>query len=493
MSEPTKKWKDDKVDVSRLKLDLQNPRLPKYVKDVQDENKTRDHLLRKEHVTRIAQSIAQNGYHYSAVSIAYEDKDGYLIVLDGNRRLAACQLLVNPALAADAKTQKEYERLSAGLPHGALSSIKVAIAPSRKAAEKEIWDIHVSPTAKPWLVLQKLRMYRNLIETGDYDVATASQEYGLTEHSFKKELATLYLYERIDEKTDDKGQEELLKSGFNKIERILLSNNGKKLLDFTVENDGKVTVKNAERFDENITKLTPFVVEPNRVAAQATQGDIMEIVYSQVDPVLFPDSKKSKAPIAPAPIPAPNEQPAGGKKEEIAGTLSKVDWVTDAEYRQYAGADRVKSILEELKKNKPAKGQNLNVVSIALRVVIELAVYDVLKQKGHIQTIIDGERAEIKKQNAARAKKSAPLLPPLQKNWTPTLAQMFDFMLVEANRVILDPQERKALTRLIQTKAAYMTDLNSFMHNVSYKPTEQDTKDIWDTFGRQVFDIIKKI
>lgn len=480
-------WKDDLVNVSKLKLDLQNPRLPKYVKDLQDENNIRDYLLQKENVTRIARSIANNGYHHSAISIVYKDTDGKLVVLDGNRRLAASQLLASPALVADAKVRKEYEQLAETMPDGALSSIKVTIAPSRKAAEKEIWDIHVTPTAKPWEVLQKLRMYRNLIETGDYDVASAAQEYGMTEGKFKGELAKLYLYEELNEKTDEKGQEELLKSGFNKIERILLSNNGKKLLDFNVDNKGNVSIADANRFETNLTQLMPYVVEPNRVSAQAKQDDLIDNVYSKIDPKTFPPKKSASGGQPSTPIPTPP------KKPDSPGTPSKTDWVTDDEYRQYAGADRVKNILEELKQNKPTKGKNLNIVAIALRVAVELAIYDVLKQKSHIQTMINTEKANIKAQNATRASKNLPLLPGLKKDWAPTLAQMLDFMLDEANRIITDPQERRALTRIRTTRKAYMEDMNSFMHNVSFKPTEQDTRDIWDTFARPIFDIIKKI
>jgi len=495
MTAKTNEWRDETVDVSKLKLDLQNPRLPKYVKDFNDENTIRDHLLTKENITRIARSISQIGYHHSAVSIAYEDTDGMLVVLDGNRRLAASQLLSKPALVTDAKMRKEYEELANVMPSGSLSKIKVTIAPSRKAAEKEIWDIHVTPTAKPWEVLQKLRMYRNLIETGDYDVATAAQEYGMTEGKFKGELAKLYLYEELNEKTDERGQEVLLKSGFNKIERILLSNNGKKLLDFSVDNQGKIKITDADRFETNLTQLMPYVVDPNKVSPQSRQDELVDIVYSQVDPVQFPPKKSSKAPktVTVGSNPKPTGTPP--KASPTTGSLSKPDWVTDAEYRQYAGADRVKSILEELKQNKPTKGKNLNIVAIALRVAVELAIYDVLKQKGHIQTIKNNENVRIRTENAARAAKTPPIppLPSLRKDWAPTLAQMLDFMLDEANRIIIDPQERRALARIKMTRKDYMNDLNSYMHNVTFKATEDDTKNIWDTFARPIFDIIKKI
>src|SRR3989344_7258899 len=111
MAKTKNNWKDDIVDVETLELHLQNPRLPKHVRDQNDITQIRNYLLDKEGVLRIARSIANNGYHRSAVAIVCKEK-GKLIVLDGNRRLAACQFLLNPNLAPDARVKKEFETLA---------------------------------------------------------------------------------------------------------------------------------------------------------------------------------------------------------------------------------------------------------------------------------------------------------------------------------------------------------------------------------------------
>ena len=143
-----KQWKNDVIDVEKLELDLQNPRLPKHVRDQNDITQIRNYLLVKEDVLRIARNIANNGYHRSAVAIVCKE-NGRTIVLDGNRRLAACQLLLNPALATNARDKKELEELNKITNKQELKKVKIAIAPSRKEAEKEIWDIHVSQLLKP--------------------------------------------------------------------------------------------------------------------------------------------------------------------------------------------------------------------------------------------------------------------------------------------------------------------------------------------------------
>lgn len=292
MAKTRKDWKDDVVDVGALELDLQNPRLPKHVRDQNDITQVRNYLLNKEDVLRIARNIAHNGYHRSAVAIVCKE-NGRTIVLDGNRRLAACQLLLKPELATNARDKKELEELNKITDKQGLKKVKIAIAPSRKEAEKEIWDIHVNQLLKSWQVLQKLRMYRNLIDSGEYDIDSASAEYGVTSTQFKKELEKLFFYEQILEQIrTEKDEEELLKSGFNKIDRLILSTNGKKLLDYSTNNKGDVTFTNRAESDKKLKQLAPYITDPQKVPAQATQEWLVENVFSKIDPS-FTAGKKS--------------------------------------------------------------------------------------------------------------------------------------------------------------------------------------------------------
>ena len=160
MNTEQESWDNKTVRVDELSLDLQNPRLPVGVKESANESTVRAYLLDKENVLSIARSISNNGYHRSATSIVYMENGKY-IVLDGNRRLAACQLLLDPSFASISKDRDKFIEMKGSLAQNALENIPITIAPSRKAAEKEIWDIHVAKLAKPWQVLQQLRMYRN--------------------------------------------------------------------------------------------------------------------------------------------------------------------------------------------------------------------------------------------------------------------------------------------------------------------------------------------
>jgi hypothetical protein len=235
-------------------------------------------------VLEIAGGIADIGYHRSATAIVCEE-GGRLVVLDGNRRLAACQLLLNPALSPPAH-RRHFEKLSKQSDKTTFAEVKVTIAPSRKAAEKEIWDIHVNPLLKPWQVLQKLRMYRNLIDDGEYTVDEAAAEYRLGAGDFRNQLATLHFFETISNYSPE-AEEELLNSGFNKIDRLVISKNGKQFLDYLVTDAGEVVANKPKDHEKSLKALIPYIIDPDKVPAQATQEWIREYVFAVLDPKNF--------------------------------------------------------------------------------------------------------------------------------------------------------------------------------------------------------------
>lgn len=484
-----KDWVDDKVAISKLNLDLQNPRLPKHVKDLNNISLVRNYLLEKEGVLKIARSIANNGYHRSAVAITCEE-NGKIVVLDGNRRLAACQLLLDPSIAPNAKYINEFKKLNSILDKKQLDGIKITIAPSRKEAEKEIWDIHVNQLLKSWQVLQKLRMYRNLIDSGEYTVESASFEYGISKVKFEKELSKLYFYEQILEnlpKVED--EEELLKSGFNKIDRLILSANGKKLLKYEINDKGAITVKNQKDFNNKMKTLIPFIVDPTKVNAQATQEELLPLIFNKIDPVTFSIQKtETKGQEVPK-----STNTTEGKKATV-GTLAERDWVTDKLYKNYTGPVRVKNMLKEMKSFSSLAGYE-NISAVSLRVLLELSLYSFLEANGHIKSIIENKKNELKLKNEKlREKDTKATLYKMQSNWSPSFKEMINFSINENNNVVSDPQKRESINALLKkqkTLTGFIDDLNLFIHNPSYTPTVTNLHDLWKKFGRLIFDIIK--
>lgn len=372
-----KQWKDDIIDVEKLELDLQNPRLPKHVRDQNDITQIRNYLLDKEDILRIARNIANNGYHRSAVAIVCKENER-TIVLDGNRRLAACQLLLNPDLAPNARDKKELEELNKITNKQELKKVKITVATSRKDAEKEIWDIHVNQLLKPWQVLQKLRMYRNLIDSGEYDIDSASSEYGVTPALFKKELEKLFFYEQILEQIrTDKDEEEILKYGFNKIDRLILSTNGKKLLDYSTNNKGDITFTNRGESDKKLKMLVPYITDPQKVPAQATQEWLVENVFSKIDPGFSVEEKSVEGKKKDDEPSVPTSQRKTAREKNKAQALFGVDLILkkgDTNNIYMDVLDLYDFYLKDTQKRDPKLSKNFPaLIRMSLRLLVESA------------------------------------------------------------------------------------------------------------------------
>ena len=88
-------------------------------------------LLEHEEVMDLVRDIARQGYFPNELLVAIRD-GANTIVVEGNRRLAALKLLLNPELAPD-NYQKRIRQHAAGNQHP-IQKVQVVLAPSRNAA-----------------------------------------------------------------------------------------------------------------------------------------------------------------------------------------------------------------------------------------------------------------------------------------------------------------------------------------------------------------------
>jgi len=258
------KWVDKKENLNNLNLDLKNPRIPEYARV--DEPSIISYLLDNEDVMSIASNIAKNGYHSSAVSIVCIEKKR-MVVLDGNRRLVACKLLQDPDLANKESYKRKLHSLKNILNLDQIKNIKITIAPSRDIAEKEIWDIHMNPLMKSWQTIQKLRKYKSLIEEKSHTIDSVSQEYSVPKSKMQKDLIKLAFYEKIlPMLSTEIDKEKLLRTGFNKIEKIIAPNHGKNFLGYASDEDtGEIEILDTKKFNNNLKKITPYILNNTQI------------------------------------------------------------------------------------------------------------------------------------------------------------------------------------------------------------------------------------
>lgn len=87
------------IDISKLKFDPENPRLPSKYNGMKDEMEIIDYMLRYGNIVELMKSIGETGYSDAEPLLVTKNNEGTYIVIEGNRRLAALKLLNNPDLA----------------------------------------------------------------------------------------------------------------------------------------------------------------------------------------------------------------------------------------------------------------------------------------------------------------------------------------------------------------------------------------------------------
>jgi hypothetical protein len=158
-------WTSGELDTLDLQLDPENPRIEVPHGATQD--KIRSLLLEQAELADLATQIVANGglLHGERV-IAFNDGGSY-VILEGNRRVSACQMLLDNRLVPTGFENK-FPRLSPhdGAVRARLEKIRADIAPSREAAETTIARRHTVPGILPWTPIAKQRYIMRLVASG---------------------------------------------------------------------------------------------------------------------------------------------------------------------------------------------------------------------------------------------------------------------------------------------------------------------------------------
>lgn len=162
---PNANWKSQDFEPKKLQLDSQNPRIE--VDPTATQEQIRLKLLELEDVLDLARGIERNeGLFYGERIIVVEEANKF-IVLEGNRRVAACQMLLNPALVP-AQYKTRFPTASAAT-KARVKLMSADVSPSRAAAEPILTKRHTEQGAKPWSPVAKMRRAVRLLGTHSID------------------------------------------------------------------------------------------------------------------------------------------------------------------------------------------------------------------------------------------------------------------------------------------------------------------------------------
>jgi len=145
---PTYKWPTKQLLVASLHLDAKNPRLGRET-TARAPREIIQYLFEHDKALDVAQSIAARDYFPNEPLLAIREND-QLVVVEGNRRLAALKALREPGLLGG-NMYRQIERLSRQIedPNN-IVRVPVTLAPSRRATDRLIAGRHIGTPVLAW-------------------------------------------------------------------------------------------------------------------------------------------------------------------------------------------------------------------------------------------------------------------------------------------------------------------------------------------------------
>lgn len=235
----TKAYKTEKINISLLDLDTQNPRFLMLYKDSQSQDDIIKYLLKNENANEIVKSIIeQKDFRSDSFLYVIQNGDRYL-VKEGNRRLAAAKALQNPEKYLNNKFDKFI-----------INEIPCLIYSDKVILDKAVASRHTQIDVKRWSRLSQGAYIYNCIKDG----------MQLSDLNYLKDYKSLYKLFNMYLAADNVGYGEKFKKMVLEWDRATLlerffSNHSQKYilpyLGYSVDNNScQINV-----FDEELFKL----------------------------------------------------------------------------------------------------------------------------------------------------------------------------------------------------------------------------------------------
>ena len=159
-------WESGEFQTEELFLDSENARLS-YIDKKLSQNELINELIQYDDVYNLAKNIVLVGYTPLENLLGIK-QDKKVIIIEGNRRLSACKLLLNPKLAP-AETLNKFQTLASKLKKDDLQSLtklRVIIAPNRDMAISLLMGKHAKSPIEEWEPLMKANYVAKQISAG---------------------------------------------------------------------------------------------------------------------------------------------------------------------------------------------------------------------------------------------------------------------------------------------------------------------------------------
>lgn len=270
-------WETERLSVEDIYLDEENPRV--FVDELSQEN-IRDFLIDNFGVVNLAASIQEQGGLPPAERPLCIKENNKYIVVEGNRRITACKILLNQELVSK-KDRKRMKMLTPEL-EAYLKKLEVAIAPSRDSAEGYITMRHSGKGIKRWSTLAENKRYATRYMKGQ-SIRQIAKVLGESEAIVRKGLRFFYFIEYIKRNLDWEPSEKKVLFQHDlkatKLDRFLpFSEEAKSIMQISFDKNQKIQSKIPR---ENFDKALKIIVGRIFFANEINTRTEMEEVFNQ--------------------------------------------------------------------------------------------------------------------------------------------------------------------------------------------------------------------
>jgi hypothetical protein len=182
-------WIEKKMNPLRIILDPLNPRIE--VPDGANQSTIRKKLIEYGKVINLANSIIKFGGLLPGERVIVCKEGNRYTVLEGNRRVCACQIILDPSLLPQ-KFKRSLKRVTIEIKSN-IEKIKAEIAPTRDDAEPVITKRHTDVGVVTWNTKAKMRRASRLLEEG-YSIDDIADKLSAQKATIKQAIREYRLY-----------------------------------------------------------------------------------------------------------------------------------------------------------------------------------------------------------------------------------------------------------------------------------------------------------
>jgi hypothetical protein len=462
----TKKLKVELRSVTTLQLDARNPRLTGSAGRA-TQRQLIQYLFQHYDAIELARSIARNGFFIIEPLLAVHEGDR-VVVVEGNRRLAALKALKDPSLL-EQPAQRQVESLASRVVDPSdIATVPVIIAPSRKATDRILATRHAPPPRLQlrWEKENRSRFILQKLDEG-YKEQDLLSELGFTQG----EVTEARFFNRMVELTRNLELDEPRKSmvetpgkfSWTTLERILESTAARKYLHiYRSETDGFEVKAERQEFVQAFKKVVEDIADGNIDSRTVNDAASIDEYFVGMDSKLLPKATAS-ATSASDFLPDLPEQSDAAPPRKLAPKKAKKIGQTaiPKSFKPAHGSDKLLIIHRELTGLK--RDGHRYAAAMLLRVFLELSVTEYLHRMKLWQPLL------ARLQQGGRKLPHGPPMQELVKE------------ILKVAKGELDNSEFKKIEKALkydESARFNISELHSFVHGADV-PTGHDLEQFW--------------